>query len=145
MSLLNIYRYDTLRQRCTKDFDSVNCKYRYQGKCCACSPDSSSKFKHKCLPNGKGMPDCYLVLGKDRYLVECKCDVEEGSNTSKEPDKLIREIDEKFSRITGFTGTRIVVLPKHLNKPPVIYHIRKRGWQIEFCGNEICCVCQWCS
>jgi len=73
---------------------------------CVCTPDQNNTSKiPACEVVGDKMPDCYLVeiLGTKRIamVIECRCNVQPGSRTLKEPAKLEKDVDAKFQNFSG--------------------------------------------
>ena len=132
------------------DFINMECEKPY----CICNPDaSSSSFVTKCPNASQGMPDCYLVLLNQRgvviesMLVECKCNLERGSRSIKEPRKLFSEIARKFANAQRlYHAKEKVVAVSRDNKGVIAMKLRESryDWAVKDC-DEICGVCKICS
>lgn len=126
---------------------------------CVCSPDVSSSFPYKCddvaarrssggLPP---LPDCLLVSAgprrsAERILIECKCNLERGARTRKEPARLLGEIESKFNAASHYQASRrVVVIPPGREFSALAGGIKGKGWEVEYCCSEVCGVCKWCS
>lgn len=98
----------------------------------------------QCRDCAKGRPDYFAIChdgGRRRViLVECTCGRKRGSDSVKNPQKLVKAMLKKLNSTPGYmkSGEKYLVVPSYVAK--AILDI-VRGFEILYCGQEYCSVC----